>query len=89
MRLLDKERNEHKAQMAVVLGEKQALKSQLNEQQQQLLSLHRDLAQKDEKISALRDEKKFLLRDGKKDKTLAEIQAAIKGLQDQISAETS
>jgi len=89
MRLLDKERNEHKAQMAVVLDEKQALKDQLNEQQQQLLSLHKDLAQKDEKISALRDEKKSLLRDGKKDDTLAEIQAAIKGLQDRISAETS
>ena len=89
MRLLDKERNEHKAQMAVVIGEKHELKDKLNEQQQQLLSLHKDLAQKDEKISALRDQKKSLLRNGKKDDTLAEIQAAIKGLQDQISAETS
>ena len=61
----------------------------MEDQQQQLLDLHKALAQKDEKISALTAEKQALLQDGRQTDTLAEIQAAIKGLQNQFSAETS
>jgi len=89
MRLLDQERREHKVQVSAKHKDIQALKEQVQDQQQQLLDLHKALAQKDEKISALAAEKQALLQDGRQTDTLAEIQAAIKGLQKQISAETS
>jgi DNA repair exonuclease SbcCD ATPase subunit len=89
MRLLDQERREHKVQVSAKHKDIQALKEQVQDQQQQLLDLHKALAQKDEKISALTAEKQALLQDGRQTDTLAEIQAAIKGLQNQFSAETS